>query len=68
MLRWILIPLDSLPYSQAALNWGCYAAKRTDANLIVIGAHLKKGITDFMVNSLMKHLLRNENKYLLIGQ
>jgi len=39
-----------------------------DANLIVIGAHLKKGITDFMVNSLMKHLLREENKYLLIGQ
>jgi nucleotide-binding universal stress UspA family protein len=39
-----------------------------DANLIVIGAHLKKGIADFMVSSLMKHLLREENKSLLIGQ
>ena len=38
-----------------------------DTNLIVLGAHSKKGLADFMVGSLSKSMIRQENKYLLIG-
>ena len=37
-------------------------------NMFVIGAHSKRGLKDFMVGSLSKVLIREENKYLLIGQ
>ena len=39
-----------------------------NTNLIVLGAHSKSILTDFMVGSLSKSLMRQENKYLLIGQ
>ncbi|MDP8238732.1 MAG: universal stress protein [Candidatus Hatepunaea meridiana] len=37
-------------------------------NLLVLGAHSKRGITNFMVGSLSKSLIKMENKYILIGQ
>ncbi len=39
-----------------------------ETNMVVLGAHSKKGLVDFMVGSLSRALMREENKYLLIGQ
>ena len=38
------------------------------ANLIVVGAHSKKGLVDFMVGSLTKYLIKVAKKPILIGQ
>lgn len=37
------------------------------ANLIVVGAHSKKGIFDFMLGSLTKHLIKVNKKPVIIG-
>jgi nucleotide-binding universal stress UspA family protein len=38
------------------------------ATIIVLGAHSKKGLFDFMLGSLTKHLIKEAKKPLLIGQ
>lgn len=38
------------------------------ADLIVLGAHSKKGLVDFMVGSLSKYLIKTGKKPLLLGQ
>jgi len=37
------------------------------ANIVVVGAHSKKSLIDFMVGSLTKHLIKEAKKPLLIG-
>ncbi len=39
-----------------------------DSNIVIFGVHSKRFLSDFMVGSLSKSLMREENKYLLIGQ
>ncbi len=38
------------------------------ADLIVLGVHSKKGLLDFMIGSLSRHLIKNGTKPLLFGQ
>ncbi|MCC6544956.1 MAG: universal stress protein [Nitrospirae bacterium] len=38
------------------------------ADMVVLGVHSKKGLLDFMIGSLSRHLIRSGNKPLLFGQ